>query len=114
MVNREALIRRVGGDLDLLQEMFRILEQDRPRMMERIRMALDAEDSEELEAAAHALVGAVSNFSAADAVQRARELESGAREGRISDCWEILGDLSEMLPGVEREVSEVLAGGVNV
>ncbi len=81
-LDREAALARVGGDLELLQEIARLFLDDTPNMLGAIEKAAESGDAKALERAAHTLKGCVSNFGAADAYEAALNLE---KMGRAAD-----------------------------
>jgi two-component system, sensor histidine kinase and response regulator len=81
-VDEALLLERVGGDRKALRRLVRLFLSDAPKLVARIRKAIDASEPRALQAAAHALKGAVSNFAAPAAVGAAQQLQ---RMGEIGD-----------------------------
>jgi HPt (histidine-containing phosphotransfer) domain-containing protein len=81
--NRVAVLENLGGDEALLAEIAGIFVADWPGNLARLEAALAAGDAPALRSAAHAVKGAVANFSAERAVQAARELEYAGRDGDL-------------------------------
>ncbi len=80
-----ALMDRVDGDVEFLEETIAMLDDDYPSLLDRIRAAADARDAAALVKPAHALKGMLANFCAEPAQVAARELEILGREGRLTD-----------------------------
>jgi len=80
----EAVLARVGGDFDLLQEITRLFIDDVPVHLRNIRSALDGRDGVALGRAAHALKGAAANFDASGVVDAARQLEEIGYHGDVT------------------------------
>ena len=80
--DREAALARVGGDLELLQEIAGLFLEDEPNMVAAIEQAAAASDAKGLERSAHTLKGCVSNFGAQHCFDAALHLE---RLGRAAD-----------------------------
>ena len=80
----DAVLARIGGDLDLLADISRIFIDGAPKHLEHIRTALDMGDGERLQRAAHTLKGAAANFDAADLVDAARALEEMGRSRNLA------------------------------
>ena len=80
-----ALMDRVDGDVEFLEETIAMLDDDYPGLLERIRIAAASRDAENLAKAAHALKGMLANFCAEPAQVAARELEMMGREARLTD-----------------------------
>jgi len=91
--DKAQILDRVGGDTDLLKEVVQIFVDEFPKTVDRIRDAVRNSDFDDLERAAHALKGSVSNFSAASAVDAASNLEAMGRGRDITAAPEALNAL---------------------
>ena len=69
------LLERVGGDRQALRKLVALFLTDAPQLVARIRQAIERGEARELQAAAHALKGAVSNFAAPAATEAAVQLQ---------------------------------------
>jgi HPt (histidine-containing phosphotransfer) domain-containing protein len=74
---------RLGGDLELFQEIAGLFREDCPKMLSEIRSAVHTANPAALERAAHTLKGCVANFGAQAAVQAALNLEKIGRARQI-------------------------------
>jgi HPt (histidine-containing phosphotransfer) domain-containing protein len=83
VLDRTALLERLGGDLALFQEIAGLFREDCPKMLSEIRSAVDGVNPAALERAAHTLKGCVANFGAQAAVQAALNLEKMGRSRQI-------------------------------
>lgn len=83
ILDRTALIERLGGDLELFHEIAGLFRGDCPKMLSDIRSALNGANPAALERAAHTLKGCVANFGAQAAVQAALNLEKIGRSRQI-------------------------------
>lgn len=83
-LDRELALSRVGGDLELLQEIAELFLMDSERMVQDINRALGARDARALDRAAHTLKGCVSNFGAQRLYDAALALEKMGRTGDLS------------------------------
>ncbi len=83
--NEEALMDRVDGDIEFLEETIAMLHEDCPDLLSRIEAAAASGDADALVKPAHALKGMLANFCAEPAEAAARELEMMGREQRLSD-----------------------------
>jgi HPt (histidine-containing phosphotransfer) domain-containing protein len=81
-LDRELALSRVGGDLELLQEIAVLFLSDSERMLREIASAVAARDPQALDRAAHTLKGCVSNFGAQRLYEASLALE---RMGRSKD-----------------------------
>jgi len=95
--DQAALLARVQGDTQLLQELLGLFKDESPRLIGEIRAALSAHDPKALEAAAHTLKGVVGNFAADTAFQTALKLERQARGGELAGAELTLQELELQL-----------------
>ena len=77
----DQLIERLGGDHALLQSMAALFAEEGPRMMAAVAEAVRAGTDDDLRQAAHALRGAVGNFSREGAMATAARIEALATTG---------------------------------
>ncbi len=106
VINLDDLMKNIGGDRELLQEVAGMFIDMGPGMLEDIKAALAAGDAQRLEKTAHTLKGTASNFGAHGVVQFARELEFIGREGSLTEAVDKLaaleGELQEALQALSR------------
>jgi two-component system, sensor histidine kinase and response regulator len=109
-VDREGLLERVGGDLNLLREVAGAFVSESPRLLSEIRAAIGCADFKKLEHAAHSYKGAISIFSAEGGVSLAKELENmGAiqdlvgAEDRLSALQECADSICSALNAILEE-----------
>ncbi|MEO8659093.1 MAG: ATP-binding protein [Bryobacteraceae bacterium] len=104
-VDHEAALERVGGDVELLQEVAQLFLDEYPGMLAAIGKALQGKSPQELEHAAHSLKGSVSNFGARSVVRAALALEMLGRAGSTEggdELFEMLEhELKELKPALE-------------
>ena len=110
LVDREALLDRVDGDLEFLEETVELLESDGRSLVEQIKAASAAGDQEDLVRNAHMLKGMVSNFCADTVQQAAAEIEHAARRGELDGIPPKLNGLSELFERLCRETRAMLSG----
>ncbi len=78
------LLERVGGDRKALAQLVELFLADAPLLMKSIRQAIEDKDSRALQAAAHTLKGAVSNFAAPAATEAAARLQQIGESGKLN------------------------------
>ena len=100
-LNLADALARVGGDRELLVELIAILRSEAQRLTGDIRTGLEKGDAQGVEAAAHALRGAVASLGASAATEAAGLLELAARGGDVSRA-------SHLCDGLERELRQLL------
>jgi len=102
---------RTGDDESLMCELVELFLADYPRQLEDIRQATRAGNATELGRAAHALKGAVANFSAEPAVRTAARLENMGRTGDVSGaaecCEELANELGRLHVALEKLSGEI-------
>lgn len=96
--NKDILMERIDGDVELLREIVDLFLAERPRMMEEIAAAIRDHDAHGLRRAAHTLKGSASNFAADRVVSTALALEIMGREGNLHLASETR-DLLEQVVG---------------
>jgi HPt (histidine-containing phosphotransfer) domain-containing protein len=100
LVDRAAALERVGGDLELLQELAQLFLEDSARQLVQMRQAIAQGNGHALQQAAHALKGSVAIFGAPEAVAAAQQLEA---LGRTED----LGPATESLTALEEHIQRL-------
>jgi HPt (histidine-containing phosphotransfer) domain-containing protein len=81
VIEFDQLIERLGGDRTLLQSMAALFAEEGPRMMAAVAEAVRTGTDDDLRQAAHALRGAVGNFSREGAMATAARIEALATTG---------------------------------
>jgi two-component system, sensor histidine kinase and response regulator len=97
LLDRAALLSRVGGDSELLRELINLFFEDTPGMVETIRHAIARKNASDLAKAAHRLKGALGNFSAYRTVQLAAQLEQHGRNASWEEVPQIYQSLETNL-----------------
>ncbi len=92
-IDLKRILARLANDVELLCEMIEIYREDYPGLMQRIRSAVAQRNKRELEQAAHAIKGLISNFLHDPTTALALKLE---RKGRSDEWDEIDSDCAEL------------------
>jgi CheY-like chemotaxis protein/HPt (histidine-containing phosphotransfer) domain-containing protein/anti-sigma regulatory factor (Ser/Thr protein kinase) len=100
--DRTALLQRLEGDTELLDEVLQIFLNDCPPMLEKIRRAAARRDPKALLFPAHALKGAAANICASRIHAVASKLELMAREDRLVDVEAQVSALDAEISGFSR------------
>lgn len=111
LLDREVALSRVGGDAELLREIAAIFVDDYPNALAELREALQHNDANKLERAAHGLKGSVANFGAPAAVDAALHLEKMGHDGDLSTAPGILAALDQALTSLRVELESLCAEG---
>src|SRR5262249_4862811 len=109
VIDREAVLARVGQDIELLAEVTEIFWTDYPRLLAEIREAIERGDAAQLAKAAHSLKGAVSNFSASAAFDAARQLETIGQSGNVAGAAEAVAKLDAEISRLQPALAELTA-----
>lgn len=111
IIDREAFLERLGGDEDLAKQLIDMLLRDLPKLSQAVTQAVGARQAAALERSAHALKGAVANFSAEPAVQAAQRLENMGRDGDLHGCVEAEVHLQTELHRLADVLPKLFASG---
>jgi HPt (histidine-containing phosphotransfer) domain-containing protein len=95
--NKAEALDRVGGDEELLQDLFKIFLEEFPKVIQKLQQAIADENPDEVMRAAHGIKGEVSYLSAQHAVDLARELEDMGHKKSLSGA-------RDLVQGLEREL----------
>jgi CheY-like chemotaxis protein len=100
--DRAALLARVEGDMELLQELVSLFLMDYPHRMAELEEALDAKDTTRLARIAHTLKGAVGSLAAQAASAAAQRLEQLAWTGDLTLApaayMALAGEMARLIP----------------
>jgi CheY-like chemotaxis protein len=83
--DRAAMLKNIGGDTGLLEELVALFIQRYETMLETIRAALAKKDQAAVEQAAHTLKGTAGNLCASEVVLYAGQLEAIGRLGSLAE-----------------------------
>jgi two-component system sensor histidine kinase/response regulator len=95
--DREAALRRIGHDEELLRDLCNIFLEESPKQMQKLQEAIAAGDAEGVMRAAHSLKGELSYLGAGRAAQIARQLEDMGRNRHLTECAELCANLEQAL-----------------
>jgi two-component system, sensor histidine kinase and response regulator len=100
--DRAALLARVEGDVELLQELVSLFLMDYPHRMAELEEALDTKDTTRLARLAHTLKGAVGSLTAQAASAAAQRLEQLAWAGDLALApaayTTLAGEMARLIP----------------
>jgi HPt (histidine-containing phosphotransfer) domain-containing protein len=109
-MDQKALLERVGGDLEFLQEIAALALEDCPRLMAEIRSAVSHGDATSLHHAAHTLKGCVANFGANAAREAAFRLEKLGRSGDLQSAPSACQALESAMQSFESALGALARG----
>jgi HPt (histidine-containing phosphotransfer) domain-containing protein len=102
VLDRDAALGSVGGDLELLREIGTLFIQECPIAVGELRKAVTARDAGRIASTAHALKGSISPFGTGPAYQAAIRL---LHRGRIGDLRYVEMDFADF-EGLLEQLSE--------
>jgi len=106
--DRQAVLDRLLGDMELLGEVIEVFRASNPARVEEIRLALRTGDSLLLQRTAHALKSSVGNFSAGPASVAAARLEALGRDGRVAEAGALADELERELARLQDALDEMM------
>jgi CheY-like chemotaxis protein len=95
VIDPDEIIQRFGEDLELLDEVAGLFIKIFPEQLVTLRDAIASGDAARLEKSAHALKGAISQFTSTGPFETARRLECMGREQRTDDAEGALAALTD-------------------
>ena len=99
--DEEAFVARMDGSYEVCAQIAEAFFAEGPRLIGRLREELARKDAAQLTRTAHALKGAIANFTDGTAFQSAVRLEQMGREGDLSA-------VTAALPRLETQVQELV------
>ena len=106
--DRRILMERTDSDWDLIRALVEVFESDRPKLLGEIEAALEDEDAEALERAAHTITGALGIFAAEPARARAHRLEMIARDGSVTEQRDQYHELRDAVIILEADLKRLV------
>jgi two-component system sensor histidine kinase/response regulator len=105
ILDRDAMLRRVGADPEILLDMVKVFNETSADLLGEIRRSIAQGDAALLEHAAHSLKGALGTLAARAASEAALRLETMARAGDLSLAEEGWQALEREIIALRRELS---------
>lgn len=100
------MIARLDGDVELAVQLAEIFVDEYPRMLQRLRDAVETGSADEVRRAAHALKGSVSNFIDGGPTATAFELEMMGRSGQLAETQLVLNRLDREIVALAASLRE--------
>ncbi|HVU03500.1 MAG TPA: PAS domain S-box protein [Polyangiaceae bacterium] len=104
--DRVSLLRRIGGESALLEEISELFHRDALDLLRRLAVHAERRETVEATRAAHQLKGMLHNLSATPAATIAREIENLAEDGQWSSVLVRVRDLGAEVARVEAALRE--------
>ena len=106
-VDMKALMDSVNGDMELLADLIDIFMSNSADLICEIQQAIEARDCAAIGPVAHSLKGAVSTFSARNALHAAMTVETLARDADLDGATEAFDRLRSEVDELMRELAEL-------
>jgi len=108
-VEREQLLERLGGDVELLGELVELFRYDTPPRLSQLRGALAAGDAAAFSRAAHGIKSGVSNFCVPEVTALLAALENNGRRGSLEGAAAGVEAVTQRIVEVIEELTEMCA-----
>jgi len=95
VVDRLALLQRMAGDEELVNQLLWLFQQNTPGLLQEMREALEQKDCDRLKVQAHTLKGEASNVDAQYCKEAAQELEKAAQQCDMAAAQQLLHKTNE-------------------
>ena len=102
--NKARLYERFGNDEELIQVVLEAFLEEAPELIEKIKTALDTEDTDLIRAHAHALKGSAGNVNADILKEMAWCMEQDANQGKRISLSRILTDMEQEFHAFAKEI----------
>jgi len=107
LIDRPAILARLDGNTDLLAEVVELFLQECPGLLKHIREAVERSDARAVERSAHALKGAIGNFTSDGPYRLALRLEMLGRGGDLSEIDEVQAALEKEVASLNFALEEM-------
>ena len=108
-LDKAVALERLGGDEELLKEVAAIFLDEYPTLLTEIGAAIQAQNADKMERAAHSLKGSVSNFGSDAAWQAAYEMEKMGRANDLTNAELAYARLVQVMEAIHPELSALAA-----
>jgi len=106
--NKSESLARLDGDEVLFRELCGIFVDESPKLLEKLRQAIAANDPEGVRRAAHSLKGELGYLGAAAAVQTSQELEDLGHESNLSRAAAAFRLLEREMAGLRAAIQDYM------
>ncbi len=103
------ILRNIGGDEELLQQLLAMFLARSPGMLRQIADAIAARDARALEHTAHALKGTSGNLCAGAVVSVAGQLEAMGRMGQVVEAARVMVQLQQAVSRMTHDIQQLQA-----
>jgi HPt (histidine-containing phosphotransfer) domain-containing protein len=111
LIDVEAALRRLGGDVQLFDDMAQIVLEDAPTLVHAARQALAESNGPEVRRAAHSLKGMMATIGATYAANAAMRVEHAAAGGNLAAAGDAILPCGEQVAEVCRALQSYCNSG---
>src|SRR5262249_7916737 len=104
-------LRRLGSDVELLEQIIQIFLEDAPSLVHNARQSLARGDAAELRRSAHSVKGMMATLGAQAGVNAAFRLEQCAASGDLSDASALIHDCGERVSELTQLLQQYMSSG---
>ena len=94
-----------SGNADFLRRVIDVYLEDAPKLIQKLKHAVETKDASEIAKAAHTLKSSSANFGARDLSDLCKQLEAFARSDSLHNAGELLAALESAYDGVQTELA---------
>jgi CheY-like chemotaxis protein len=106
VIDLEGTIQRLAGDTDLFREFITYFDEDSPKLLDSLRVAITKNDATAVQRAAHSLKGLAANFGAEACVTAAQKLEVAGQTSELKDAASLLSRLEQEVARLAEALAE--------
>jgi two-component system, sensor histidine kinase and response regulator len=110
LFDREAALKRLGGSVELLREMFQFFVEDAPALVDTLDRSLASGAADEAYRAAHSLKGLASNFDAHAVTRPAKQMEELIRSGDLTEAKPLATEIRRAVEACLANRDQLLLG----
>ena len=103
----KVLLKRLGGNRNLFDELIEIFREEAPRNLEAIRDGIANADPEAVKLGSHTLKGSLSYFETAPAIELAEHLEKKANAKNLEGASEAYSRLTALVQPLLEELARI-------
>ena len=104
--DREEMLERLGGDVELLHDVLEVFLEECPKMMDEVTAAISGADADAVRRAAHSMKGALLNISANAAAEEAKALEQLGADARLDESSSVLRRLQTEVDRLQQALAD--------
>jgi HPt (histidine-containing phosphotransfer) domain-containing protein len=107
-IDKDEVLARVDGDIELLRELNGIFVAENPKLLTQLRQAMTEGNSDALGKASHTVKGMLANLGAKSAAEAALRLEKMGTGNNLSGADEAYAALEKEIEGFSRALTALL------